>query len=270
MTVFRPKLWTSVTAAVLLAACGGEGEGGGAGAAGEGGGNPAAAAGEGGEGGAEAGAPAAGEGGEGGAEGGAGPASAEAGAEAAYQGIPEASRRALRLAHLKGFFLAAQAVQKTEGAEAAAALAGQGMLEVFDPAAGNFRAFGLNEALLRKAAQTGAAADLQAAAGNIAAAQAKAGGDPAAVAKGMTNIAAGLYRGVLAGGGVDAVEYQHAYGAALSAQDVVTRGNLTEAKAEVDRFVRLWPSVTAPDAPAKAPLVADVQAQASRIELALS
>jgi len=263
MTVFRPKLWTGVTAAVLLAACGGEGEAGAAGEAGEG--ATATAEGE------AAGGPV-GEGGEGGAERGAGaPATGEAGAEAAYQSVPEDSRRALRLAHLKGFFLAAQAVLRADGADAAAALAGQGLLEVFDPAAGNFRSFGVDEAVLRKAAQTGAPSDVRAALASLEAAQAKAGGDPAAVARGMTSIAAGLYRGVIADGAVDTVEYQHAYGAALSAQDVVAgAGKLAPVKAEVDRFVRLWPSVIAPETADKAPPVAQVQAQASRVELALS
>jgi hypothetical protein len=271
MTVFRPKLWTSVGAAVLLAggvaACSGEG-----GECGEAGATPpaAGAAGEGGEGGVEKGAAPTGEGGEGGAESG-GAASAEAGAEAAYTGVPEESRRALRLAHLKGFFLAAQAAQPVQGAEAAAALAGQGMLEVFDPAAGNFRAAGVDEATLRKAAQSGDAGAVRAAIAAIEAAQQRAGGDPAAVARGMTSIAAGLYRGVITEGAVDAVEYQHAYGAALSARDLAARNaSLAPAKADIDKLARLWPSPVAPDTPAQAPSLAQVQAQASRIELALS
>jgi hypothetical protein len=259
MTHFRPRYWTGVGAAALLTAasltaCSGEGGEGGR----EGGATPAAApAGEGGEGGAERGAGAA--------------ATGEAGAEAAYAGVPEESRRALRLAHLKGFFLAAQAAHPAQGAEAAAALAGQGMLEVYDPAADHFKAAGLDAAPLRKAAGTGSTADLAAALRALETAQQQAGGDPAAVTRGMTSIAAGLYRGVVAEGAVDPVEYQHAYGAALSARDVAARApKLASARAELDRLVGLWPSPVAPDEAAKATPPGQVQAQASRVELALS
>ena len=266
MTVFRPRLWTGVGAAVLigaagLSACSGEG-----GAGGEGGedGESAATA--------SSGAAPAGEGGEGGAERGAGaPATGEAGAEAAYAAVPEGSRRALRLAHLKGFFLAAQAAHPVQGADAAAALAGQGLLEVYDPGASNFQAAGLDVAPLRRAAETGTPADLKAAVSALEAAQQRAGGDPAAVTRALTDIAAGLYRGVVADGAVDPVEYQHAYGAALAARQVAAGAPaLASARAELDRLVALWPSPVAPEDVAKATPPAQVQAQASRVELALS
>lgn len=249
MITFRPVVWTAA-GALLLSACSGQAEK----AEGEAGAAPAAAP--------------AGEGGEGGAEGG---AAGEAGAAEAYGAIDEASRTALRLAHLEGFFRVAQAALSAQGAEAAAALAGQGLLEVYDPAAATFRTAGVNEAVLRKAAETGAAADLQAAIGALTAARAKAGGSPSEVAKGMAAIATGLYREVNVDGGVDPIEYQHAYGAALALKAVADSApTLKTAQGDVNRFVGLWKTPVAPeDATALTPY-GEVQAQASRIELALA
>jgi hypothetical protein len=248
MTSFRPKLWTGVSAAILLSAV--------------------AACSEGGEKAADTAtpAPAAGEGGEGGAEGGA--AAGEAGAQSAYAAIPAESRVALRLAHLRGFFIIAR--KQTDGPEAAAALVGQGLAEVYDAQPGAFKSAGLDEAVLRKAAETGTAADLDAALSAISAAQAKAKGDPAAVVKGMVDIAAGLYSGVNVDGAVDPVEYQHSLGAALSAQQVAESTSdevVKAAKPEIDKLVTMWPAVTAPETPTP---TGQVSAQASRVELALS
>jgi hypothetical protein len=252
MTSFRPKLWTGVSAAIVI------------GAAGLSACSPAAEE--------KAEAPAApttpvpaGEGGEGGAEGG---AAGEAGAQSAYVSVPAESRAALRLAHLKGFFLIAQ--KQTEGAEAAAALAGQGMLEVYDPAKGAFDATGVDEAILRKAAASGSRADLNQAINAIDQALAKQGGDPAAVAKGLVSISAGLYQLVIQEGAVDPIEYQHSLGAALSAQQVLAKASgpkISAAKPELDKLIAMWP---APQAPATATPVGQVSAQASRVELALS
>lgn len=256
MTILRPKLWTSLSAAVLLsagvAACGGE-----AGEAGEAG--KAAAVGEGGEAAEQGAAQAVGEGGE----------AAELGAAQAYGAIPAASKSALQLAHLKGFFLIAQ--QQKDGAEAAAALAGQGMLEVFDKDPDAFRTAGVDEALLRKAAQSGSAADLNAAVANLDAAAAKAGGDPAEVVKGLVSVSEGIYRGVVVDGVVDPIEYQHSLGAILAAQSVAARAGdnakVTAAKAELDKLAGMWAGATAPEAPTPPP---QVSAQASRVQLALS
>jgi hypothetical protein len=254
LTSFRPKLWTGVSAAIVLSAsltaCGDKAD------------NEVANA-------ANAPAPAVGEGGEGGAEGGAA-AGGEAGAQAAYVSVPADSRVALRLAHLKGFFLIAQ--KQTEGADAAAALAGQGMLEVFDVQPGAFKAAGLDEAQMRKWASSGSAADLKAAIAAIDEAQAKAGGDQAAVAKGMLSIATGLYKNVISADGVDATEYQHSMGAILSAQQaldaaVKTKPALSSAKGEMATLVRMWPATEAPKAPTPA---AQVDGQAARVELAIS
>ena len=252
MTTFRPKLWTGVSAAILLAAAAGcSGETGEAGDTSAAANTPAAAAGEGGEGGAEG-----------------GPGAGEAGAQSAYVSVPAESRLALRLAHLKGFLLVAQ--KQPEGAEAAAALVGQGMAEVFDAQPDAFRAGGVNEAVLRRAAETGSATDLNAAVATIEAAQAKAGGDPAAITKGLVNIATGLYSGVIVEGGVDTIEYQHSYGAALAAKQVADKSNdprIAAAKADLDKLIALWPAAVAPEKPTP---VGQVSAQASRVELALS
>lgn len=255
MTALRPKLWTSLSAAVLLsagvAACGGE-----AGEAGEAG--KAAAVGEGGEA-AEKGAQAVGEGGE----------AAEQGAAQAYGAIPAESKAALQIAHLKGFFLIAQ--EQKDGQEAAAALAGQGMLEVFDKDPDAFRAAGVDEAVLRKAAQSGSAADLNAAVANLDAAAAKAGGDPAEVVKGLVSVAEGIYRGVIMEGVVDPIEYQHSLGSILAAQSVAAKAGdnpkLAAAKAELDKLAGMWTGATAPETPTPAQ---QVSAQASRVQLALS
>ncbi|MDD3838628.1 MAG: hypothetical protein PHG43_12400, partial [Phenylobacterium sp.] len=239
------KLWTSLSAAVLLgagvAACGAGGE---ADQTAETPSAPAQAVGEGGE-------------------------AAELGAAEAYGSIPAESKTALQLAHLKGFFLIAQ--HQKDGAEAAAALAGQGLLEVFDKDPDAFRAAGVDEAVLRKAAQSGAEADLAAAIANLDAAAAKAGGDAAEVAKGLISVAEGIYRGVVVDDVVDPIEYQHSLGAILAAQAVAARSEgdarLAAARAELDKLAGMWAGPTAPEAPT-AP--AQVSAQASRVQLALS
>lgn len=260
MIAYRPKLWPKTigavgAAAMILAACNKSGEAGEQ--APQGGEAPATAVGE-------AGETAAGEGGVG-----------EAGATEAYASVPAESRTALRLAHLKGFFLIAQESQKAEGDDAAAALAGQGMLEVFDPAADAFRKAGVDEAVLREAATKGDAASLRAAIANLDSVRAKAGGEAADVVAGMTGIAAGLYGHVLTEGAVDPVEYQHSRGAALAAKAELDRfagsdPKVARARGDVQGFIKLWPTVVAPEDAAKATPAAQVQAQASRIQLALS
>ncbi|HYE42547.1 MAG TPA: hypothetical protein VEA15_04060 [Caulobacteraceae bacterium] len=258
MNTFRPKLWTAVGAAALLAACSPAGEAGDAGEKGEGGTAAPAAAPVG-----EAGETAGGEGGAG-----------EAGAADAYRSVAPESRTALRLAHLRGFFLIAREVQKAGSADEAAALAGQGMLEVFDPARAIFVEAGVDEALLREAATKGDAVSLDRALANIDAARGKAGGDTAQVVAGLTGVAAGLYSGVVAEGAVDPIEYQHSYGAALSAKAEAERARndpkIQAAKADLDAFYKLWPTVAAPEDAAKATPPGRVSAAASRIQLALS
>jgi hypothetical protein len=248
MTSFRPKLWTTAGAALLLAACSEAGAPKGATPASD---APVAAA--------------AGEGGEGGNEGG-----GEAGAQGAYQTAPAASKPALRLGQLKGFVLIALA--QKDGAEAGGILLGQGLLETFDVNPDQYRKLGVDEALLRKAAETGAPADLKASLANIEAAEARAGGDPRAVAKGLVSIAAGLYKEAVTPGAVDPIDYQHSLGAALAAQKVIKSAAakdpaLKAAGGEIDKFVALWPQTSAPEKPTPS---SEVLAQASRLELELS
>ncbi|MEI9964064.1 MAG: hypothetical protein WDM92_04560 [Caulobacteraceae bacterium] len=258
MTRFRAKLWTGVGAALLI------GAGGALEACSKHGASP--------EGPAASTTPAsgavqaaAGEGGEGGSEGG-----GEAGAQQAFNTIPADSKLALRLAQLKGFVLIA--LKQTDGPDAAGILLSQGLLETYDKNPAPYKAGGIDEALLRKASKTGKPEDLKAALANIEAAQAKAGGDPIAVAKGLVDIAAGLYQGAVQPGSVDPIDYQHSLGAALAAQELLhaEAGKDKRAKAaepEMKAFVALWPTPSAPKTPTPAGQVA---AQASRLELELS
>lgn len=245
---FRPKLWLTLGAAVALtAACSEQGD------------STTPASGEGGS--AVAGE---GEGGEG--EGG---GAGEAGAQAAYAGVPAESLAALRIAHLRGFYLVAQQARTAEGDLAASALAGQGLAEVYDAQIADFAGSGLDEAVLRRAAETGSEADLAAAVAALDAAQERAGGNAGAVVGALANLAAGIYNEVNIDGAVDPVEYQHALGSALSAQATASAANLSaQTRTDVDALVGMWHGVTAPeDASALTP-AGEVQAQASRIQLA--
>ncbi len=268
MSGIRLKYWRAVGAAAvvcLAAACGGEGgESGSAG--GEGGDG-----GEAGEAGASAPAPspatATAPGGEGGPGG-------EAGAASAYAGVSGDQLTALRLAHLKGFVLAADRVAAAGQTAEAGILVEQGVLEVYNVAADQFGS--LNVAIVRAAAD-GAPAHIDAAEAEIdRAADALAEIDDAALAARMVDIATGLYQGVVQQDFVDAIEYQHSMGAALAAQAVLQAGQAelsgedaeaySDASAQMTRFVGLWSQASAPEAP---PAYRDVLAQASRVRLAL-
>jgi len=246
---FRPKLWITLGAALALtAACSEQGAPGGEAGSGEGG---ATASGEGeGEGAGSAGV-------------------GEAGAAAGYAGVPEESLLALRIAHLKGFFLVAQRAQAVEGDAAAAALAGQGLAEVYDPSVAAFATAGLDAELLRRAAQSGSAADLAAAVTALNTAQTAAGGDAGTVVGALADISAGIYREVGVDGAVDPVEYQHALGAAMAARATAEAGGLpAQAVSDVEALVGMWRGVTAPEAVSDLTPAGQVQAQASRIRLA--
>lgn len=192
----------------------------------------------------------------------------EVGAQAALANVPEASRTALLLTQLRGFVLIAQ--KQTDGAAAGGILLSQGLLETFDKNPALYKAAGVDEALLRKAGKTGAAGDLKAALNNIDGAMAKAGGDPAAVLKGLVDISSGLYKEAVQPDSVDPIDYQHSLGAALSAQRLAAASSDPKVKAvrgEVDKLVALWPQTSAPDKPTPS---SQILAQASRIELELS
>lgn len=271
MIELKLKLWRSVGLAALavgasgLVACGGEGGGEGGETAQHGEAGEAAK----GETGGEAGEAAKGE--SGGEHG-------EAGAAAGYAGLDDAAKTQLRLEHLKGFLLVAQKELDAGRPAEAGALIGQGVLEVHTPAATQFA--GLDIAPVNAASATlmdgkpGGADALRAA---LKAIEAKQTGADAETVRRLLRIAGGLYAGVVAPTGVDPVEYQHSLGAALAARDAFARAEpalkaknaarAAEAKTELDRLVALWPASQAPDAPAPA---AQVAAQISRVELALS
>jgi hypothetical protein len=209
-----------------------------------------------------------------GAEAPAGGEAGEAGAATAYAGVSGPQLTALRLQHLKGFVLVAQRVAQGGGADEAAALVGQGVLEVYDHALpAEFGA--LNIAPLRAA--SGDAAQIGAALAAIDAARAPIETDHAALAARMSDIAAGLYQGVVQPDFVDPIEYQHSLGAALAARDALVSGEATlraenaaayaSALAELDRFIALWPQTSPTTAPAA---YRDVLAASSRVRLALS
>jgi len=250
--VFRPKLWITLGAAVALtAACSEQGQPGGE---------------TGGENGGEGGAAAQGENEGGGSGAGVG----EAGAAAAYSGVPADSLLALRIAHLKGFYLVAQRAQAVEGDASAAALAGQGLAEVYDPSAAAFADAHIDAALLRRAAETGSEADLAQAVAALEAAQRAAGGNAGVVTGALADISAGLYGEVSVDGAVDPIEYQHALGAAMSALSTARAGGLpAQTVSDAEALVAMWHGVTAPDAVSELTPAGQVQAQASRIRLAV-
>jgi hypothetical protein len=230
---WRFKLWRNVGAAAALAACGGEG------------GAPTGEGGEAGESGAVTHAPSldmsvAPAGGEQG----------EAGADAAYAGLAGEQLIAQRLQHLKGFVLAAQTMPAVD----AGILLQQGLLEAFGPAPDQFGA--LDIAPVRAAAAEASPRNLRAAAQAIDAAARGLDVDHAILAARMVDLATGLYQNVPQADFVDPIEYQHSRGAALAARDALAQGqgalrganahSFNEARAELDRFVALWPSVDPP------------------------
>jgi len=275
MIAWKYKVWRTAGAALALTAlvaCGGEG-----GEAGEAGGEGGDGGGEAGEAAATApatpGAPAATAGGEAG----------EAGAASAYAGLSGEQLTALRLQHLKGFVMAAAAVnadRQRETAEAAI-LVQQGILEVRDPAPNDFGS--LDITIIQAVADSGSlnrAQQMQrirAAEDEIDRAYGALDVDSAAIVARMVDIATGLYQGVVQADFVDPIEYQHSMGAARAAQAVLIahqgelqRENLaaySEARAALNRFVGLWPSAAAPEQPTP---YREVLAQGSRVRLALS
>lgn len=272
MISWKYKLWrTAGTAAALsLAACGGEG--GASGEAGhEGEAGEAATHGEAGE----AVAPVAEATSAGGGEQG------EAGVASAYAGLSGDQLIALRLQHLKGFLLVAARVAEGDTTEEAGVLVSQGLLEVYDPAAGQFGALSVDAV---RAAADGANLSrqqmiqrLQAGEEAIDSARGALQIDNAALTARMVDISSGLYQHVIQADFVDPIEYQHSLGAALAARDALIAGERAlraqnaaayrEALAELNRYIELWPAPTAPEQPAS---YANVLAASSRVRLALS
>ncbi len=262
MSGMKLKYWRAVgvTAALSVAACGGEG--GESGATGEGGeagesgvaSAPAPSA-------ASATAPAGGE-------------SGEAGAQTAYAGLAGDQRTALRLQHLKGFVLAADRVAAAGQQPEAGVLVQQGVLEVYDAAPTEFGS--LNVEIVRAAAD-GAPAHVEAAEAEIDRAMgALAEVDDAELVARLVDISTGLYQQVIQADFVDPIEYQHSMGAALAAQGVLQASQADmsaehadayrAATQEMTRYIGLWPQANAPETPAP---YRDVLAASSRIRLAL-
>jgi hypothetical protein len=271
MIKLKLKHWRAAGLAAglsLVAACGGEaGEAGEAGEGGEGG--------EAGEAGASAPAPSAAT-----ATAPAGGEAGEAGAASAYAGLSGNQLTALRLQHLRGFVMIANAVAAEGQPAEAAVLVQQGLLEVYDSAPDQFGS--LNVELVRGAAdaslsQAQLTARLRAADTEIQRAEAALDVDEAALTARLIDIATGLYQSVNQADYVDPIEYQHSLGAALAAQSALSAGAgelrgenaraFTEAQNEVQRFVALWREPIAPEQPAT---YAQVLAQGSRVRLALS
>jgi hypothetical protein len=286
MIEFKPRMWTSLglsaIALVGVSACG-QGEGG---------------QGEGGEAGAKAGAAATGSAGEGEGEGAkavqtAAPAAAapggetgEAGAMDAYAGIAATSHLGLQIAHVEGFLLVARKAYDAGQPEEASVLVSQGLLEVYTPNAASLDAGakGYKAALDNVVAVIDAKkpkADVDSAFGAVetlvSQLEGASGAAPQDIVGGMLSIAAGLYKGVISPTGNDPIEYQHAYGAALSAKAAfeasksklnAKNGAKTETLGkDIDALLALFPTTTIPDAPAS---VATITGAVSRAQLALS
>lgn len=267
MIEFRPKLWTSLTAAALLAACGQGGEAGESAAQAQHGEAGESAAGEtGGESGGEQGGEAGGEQGESGA---------------AAAGLGPAEQQAFAVAQMRGHFRVAKALAEAGQAEASSPHFGHPLYEVYEANRAVFGSAQLNPAPFEKLNQQAAAkastATLQPlfveAEGAIAALAPQGEINQAAVLKALLKLASLEYReGVAQGAVVDPVEYQDAYGFSLVALDLAKAlPGSAPAKAEVvkeaEALVALFPSAAPPAAPA-AP--GAVLAQVSRIELALA
>lgn len=177
-----------------------------------------------------------------------------------YAATPAADRPGLRMAHLQSYFLVAAHVPEQD---AAADLASQGMLEVYDGQVGTMDVLRPDESILRRAGVRGAPGDIADALKVLQAGQAKVGGDPKAIARAMTDLAAGLYDSALNRGGVDVLEYQHSLGAALAAQAMADSDpRLAKASADLKMLVALWPSAIPPATPAPTSHIRD---QAARV-----
>jgi len=285
MITLKLKHWRTMGVAATtlgLAACGGEGGAGGEGSHGEAG---EAAQGEGGgatpattaAGGGEAGEAAAGE---------AGGEHGEAGVVTAYAGLSGSQLTALRIQHLRGFVMAAAKIVEDQGSFSgepadAAILVQQGLLEVYEPAAGEFGT--LNVTSLREAAagtsltRAQMMQRLRTAQEELTRAIGEQEFDDAQLVVRMIDISTGLYQHVLVDGVADPIEYQHSMGAALAAQqalqlhqDELRRQNLgaySRAVGELNRYVALFPSREPPQTPAT---YQQVLVQGSRVRLALS
>lgn len=282
MIEVKPKAWRNWTVVIAgaslfgVVACQPGGEAGEAGQTGSK--APSTQVGEAGEA-ATATAPAsgAGEAGESGAEHG------EAGMEEAYAGLAGNERTAVRIQHLKGFFLVAERLSNQPDLTPAGILMGQGLLEVYDTAPSQFGE--LDPSLARQAATGGIegapAAEvrrtLNAAIAAMDAEQNRLQVPGSLIARRLVDVSTILYSHVITPDGPDPVEYQHSFGAALAARDALMKDAarlraenpqaFSDAERELNAFVALWPQDSAPETPTP---MRTILAQGSRAQLALS
>jgi hypothetical protein len=204
--------------------------------------------------------------------------SGEAGAVSAYAGLSGDQLTALRIQHLRGFVMAAAAVNAQNKPAEAAVLVQQGLLEVYDAAPDQFG--DLNIAIIRTAAdgaanRTQMTQHLRASEAEFDRVFGALDADHAVLTARMVDIATGLYQNVNQADFVDSIEYQHSMGAALAARAALNAETLQrrnpsayrDAERELSRFVALWPQASAPEHPAP---YREVLAQSSRVRLALS
>ena len=210
----------------------------------------------------------------------------EAGASNAYSDIATSSHLGLRIAHVTGFLLIAQKSYDLGQVDEASVLVSQGLLEVYAPnsAALDTGAIGLKAALDKVVADIDGKKPKADVVASFAAASDKArqlelssGAASQDIINGMLSISAGLYKGVIAPIGNDPTEYQHAYGAALSAKAAfdaakpqlsAKNGARTEALGkDIDALLSLFPAATLPETPAS---IAAINGAASRAQLSLS
>ena len=199
----------------------------------------------------------------------------------AYAGLSGDALVALRLAHLKGYVLAAEAIADNGDVQQAAALIDEGILSVYRPAADEFGA--LDIVPVRAAADAVDASygefteTLAAAKAAFETAASGLSANRADTALHMTQIATGLYEGVVEDEFVDPLGYQASYGAALAVEDTLEQGGAQlaamdprayeQALLEAMAFAALWPSPEAPRTPSPYSAVLE---QAERVGLALS
>ena len=210
----------------------------------------------------------------------------EAGALTAYEGLSGDQLTAMRIQHLRGYVMAAASIVADRGSNSgdpvdAAILVQQGMLEVYDPAPNGFGTLDMTAISEAAAGTTFTRAQmmqrLRTAQENLTHAIGQLNFDDAQLVVRMVDLSTGLYQQAVSEGAADPIEYQHSMGAALAAQqaillreDDLRRENLgaySRAVGELNRFVALWPSNSAPANPAT---YQQVLVQGSRVRLALS
>jgi hypothetical protein len=279
MIEFRPRMWTSLglgaIALVGVSACG-QGEGGEKGPSGAATNSDKAGEGEGAKPVVAAVPVPASTGGE----------TGEAGAANAYTDIPAGSHLGLRIAHVTGFLLIARKAYDAGQADEASVLVSQGLLEVYAPNAAvldsgapGFKAAldGVVSAIDAKKPKAEVDAAFKVAQDLADKTEAVSKAAPKDMIGGMLSISAGLYKGVVSPQGNDPIEYQHAYGAALSAKAAFEASKTKLAAqdpartqtlgADIDALLALFPAVSLPDSPAS---VAAITGATSRAQLALS